>query len=88
MRGLADMGKRRLVLHWLKDREANVILLQETHSTKDTEHLWKSDWEGDIIFSHGTSSARGACILFKKGVGKEIFQAIADENGRFVILDI
>ena len=28
------------------------MFLQETHSTKKHENLWKYQWHGDIIFSH------------------------------------
>ena len=29
-----------------------LVFLQETHSTKRHENLWKYQWHGDMIFSH------------------------------------
>ena len=81
--------KRKKYFHSFNlNKTPNVILLQETHSTIDDEMKWRREWGGDIIFAHGTSSARGVCILFKKTVNKEIHSIIVDTNGRFVMLDI
>ena len=64
VRGLKDRNKRVQVFSWLKNRNANIFLLQETHSTPDTENIWKEDWgNSNIFFSHGTSNSRGECVL-------------------------
>ena len=39
---------------------------------------------GQILFSHGTSQARGAMILFKKDFQVKIIQHQTDEHGRVV----
>ena len=62
-RGLKDNKKRREVFRWLKKFHDGIIFLQETHSSEKQEHLWKNEWGSDIIFSHGTSAARGVAIL-------------------------
>ena len=72
----------------MQGKKASIILLQETHSTEDSEKLWRSVWDGDIVFSHGTSAARGTCILFKSGVAKNILKCSTDDDGRYIILDI
>lgn len=43
-----------------------VILLQETHCTRELENLWQAEWGGKVFYSHGTSSARGVATLVKK----------------------
>lgn len=88
VRGLGDAVKRKQVLNWLKQKEAKILMLQETHSTKENEHLWWQEWGGDIIFNHGTSSARGTCILFDRDVSKKILKTVTDKEGRYIILDI
>ena len=40
-------------------------MLQETHSTVETEKMWVKQWNGPIFFSHGTSKARDICILIE-----------------------
>ena len=87
-RGLKNRVKRREVFYWLKRKGTKVALLQETHSTLETEKEWEADWDGDIQFCHGTSAARGVAILFDKSISKKIFQIIKDTDGRFIILDI
>lgn len=86
-RGLNDSVKRKEVFYWLKNKQAHIIFLQETHSTKETEHLWFADWDGDIIFSHGTSQARGTAILFSRSTPKSLNQSFIDKNGRYIVLD-
>ena len=63
--GLANPKKRELVLNWLKAKREDIILLQESHTTPDTEAHWRSIWDGDIIFNHGQSNSTGVTILFK-----------------------
>ena len=87
-RGLNDPTKRREVFHWLKTKQAHIIFLQETHSTKETESLWFADWDGEIIFSHGTSQARGTAILFSRNTPKSLSQSLIDKNGRYIVLDM
>ena len=48
---------------WCRKRKADVIFLQETHSTVKTETQWKNEWGAEIITSHGSSNARGVAIL-------------------------
>ena len=88
VRGLNDDTKRKEVFYWIKKKNAQIIMLQETHSSQNTEHLWFKDWDGDIIFSHFSTQARGTAILFSKNLAKTIYTKIIDEEGRYIILDI
>ena len=81
VRGLNDDEKRRQVLYWIKDKNPQIIMLQETHSCKNTEHLWFKEWDGDIIFSHYSTQARGTAILFSKNLSKTIHKEIIDDGG-------
>ena len=65
VRGLSNAKRRKAVFTWLRKQNANIFLIQETHSTKATEPQWKSDWRCPIKFAHGKSYARGVVILFK-----------------------
>ena len=88
VRGLGDYLKRRKLFNWFHKKSDNVIFLQESHSCKEKESIWKAEWGGDIFFSHGSSAARGVCILFKNNVSKIIHNVLADDNGRYIIIDI
>ena len=66
-----------------------MVFLQETHSTKRHKNLWKYQWHGDMIFSHGTSGSRGVCVAFRYNlVYKLLSPEISDKEGRYIILHI
>ena len=64
--GLGDNVKRRQIFHYLHEKLFDVVLVQESHSTVNIEQRWRSEWGGNIFFSHRTSSARGVMILVSK----------------------
>ena len=86
--GLRDEAKRRKLFLLLKASSSDIILLQETHCTKEFENTWKNDWDGEIIFSHGTSSQRGVAILIKRSADILPVNEIKDEHGRLIIIEI
>ncbi len=47
--GLGDKAKRIAVFTKLKKLGKGIFLLQETHSTKATENIWKSQWGNQNI---------------------------------------
>ena len=59
-------------MQWYSAKKTDIIMAQETHSCIETQSIWEKEWDGDIYFSHGTSSARGTCIFIKRHVQKEI----------------
>ena len=62
MRGIANAEKRRAIFN--KHRpNADLLILQETHSSIDIETCWQNEWEGKVIYSHGTTQARGVMML-------------------------
>lgn len=66
----------------------NIALLQETHTTSNIENIWKAQWRGRVIFSHGTSKARGVAILVSPKYKDKILLYKTDIEGRFVIITI
>ena len=62
------------------------MFLQETHSKKETELQWKSEWGSEIMLSHGSSNSRGVAILLTRGIDFSIRCKILDPMGRFTIL--
>ena len=69
----------------MKDN-ADIIFLQETYSTHEVENVWKSQWRGEIFFSHGSEHSRGVLILVKEGFDCELKVCKQDELGRYIIL--
>ena len=88
VRGLGDSGKRKEVFYWLHKQNSNIIFVQETHSCDKTENIWRTQWGGDIYYSHGETNARGVAILIKKTTPIIVRNQINDLSGRYVILDV
>ena len=64
------------------------MFLQEMHSTKKVENVWKSQWgcgKGSIHFLHGTSNSTGVLIAFREGLDVKIEATFTDNSGRLLI---
>ena len=85
VKGLGDDFKRRKVFNNFKDK-ANVIFVQESHSTVETKAKWNKMWNGTIKYSHGTSASRGCMIMFKDTLEYEVIDTKSDVMGRYVMV--
>ena len=68
---------------------ATPLFFFKTHSTKKDEMLWKVQWLGNIIFSHGSSNKKG--VLFASRYFFEcklLSPEIVDDDERYIILHI
>ena len=61
VRSIAQITKRKTLFDWLKEYCPGIIVLQETHSTVDSQ--WKTEWPGEIYMAHGSSKSKGVAIL-------------------------
>ena len=87
MRGVANAQKRRSIFD--KHRiHSDILILQETHSTQEHESIWANEWGGKIIYSHGTSQARGIAILTSKEIFTNISNIETDSEGRLIVFDL
>ena len=46
VRGLGNNSKREQIFAWIKEKSIDICLLQETHSSDETNDKWKQDWKG------------------------------------------
>ena len=89
VRGLRAADKMAKYFNFLRNKYYEVLALQETHSTKDCEKLWKSQWRGQIFYAHGESNSRGCAILIQRNVKTKVHKIVKDElEGRYLIIDI
>lgn len=86
--GLGDTEKRRDIFCYLKNLKCPIVLLQETHCTVEVEHLWRAEWGGNMICSHGTSASKGVLTLIRKNAPIKVIDTLADSEGRWVITDL
>ena len=88
VRGLGNRKKRLAVFRFFHRKQADIIFIQESHSTVYNEVTWLQEWGGPIHFSHGTNNSRGCLILIKPGLDLEIITIKKDYGGRFVIAKV
>ena len=66
VKGLRTDFKRKKMFQFFENLNYDYCCLQETHSDTAVESEWESEWGGNALFSHGTSSKLGVAILYKK----------------------
>ena len=58
------------------------------YSTQNVEAIWKSQWGGSIIYSHGRNHSTERCaIFFTPKLDVCIGSSEADKNGRYSLLE-
>ena len=87
VKGISNFRKRRAVFTRCRKQKADVIFLQETHSTEEREKQWIKEWGSQIYFSHGSSNSRGVAILWKRGIDIVVKKSFGDTCGRFIVLE-
>lgn len=88
VRGLGEKRKRLSIFRFLKANYKGIIFLQETHSTRNIENLWKGEWGGKIYFGHGTSKSNGVAILFPRQICHNVHEEIKGADGRILTLKV
>ena len=66
----------------------DILVIQETHSSVKSYELWRNEWGGDVIMSHGESNARGVSVFIKKNTNLIIQNIKCDLEGRYIIFDV
>lgn len=56
---------------------------QDTFNTPGIENKWKFQWQGNMLFAHGTNHSRGV-LLFNSQLPFEIKSKSTDKEGRFM----
>ncbi|KAL9966672.1 hypothetical protein ACROYT_G024784 [Oculina patagonica] len=86
-RGIRDNFKRKSIFTWAKQHNADIVFLQETYSTPEIENEWKFQWQGKMMFAHGTNHGRGVLILFNSELHFEIKGEHIDTEGRYIVVE-
>jgi len=87
-RGLRDDKKRKSLFFFLKEKNYDLIFIQETHcGSNDDIQKWSKEWNGPAFWSIGDNKSRGTAILLKKNSCIDVKKSLIDLNGRYVIID-
>ena len=82
MRRLADRVKRRQFFTYIREKQIDIICVQETHCQKKYHKIWRSEWGGEIYYCDGESNARGVMIMFRKGLTSQDVKFKQGNEGR------
>lgn len=66
--GVNESVKRGKVLSHLRQIQADVIFLQETHLKNDTHNKIRASWINQVYHSKCNAKARGTAIIIRKNV--------------------
>lgn len=85
-RGLGTLSKLKQVFNRIKQLQAKIAFLQETHMLASEVIKVRRRWQGQVFFSSFSSQARGVITLIHKSVPLQILDVISDPGGRFLII--
>lgn len=100
LKGGRDLHKRALLFELIKQKNIDVMYVQETHSDCFNESDWKKEWEGEVVFAHMSSTRGGVAILFAKKAlpfscevkhvipGRLLFIRVQFENFKAVFVNV
>ncbi len=83
VKGQQNEIKRKKQYQLTKTMDVDILFLQETHSVKETESIWRNQYGGEHSFyCHGDTNARGVSVHLRKGLNAKIIETISDQDGR------
>lgn len=85
--GCGNPVKQKKVLLYLKRRQADLALIQETHLRDDEAKKFKRDWVGQVYYSSFSSEKNGVLILVHKRLNLSMVGEFKDANGRIICLE-
>ena len=88
VRGLRDHKKRQTIFHWLRKKNFDVILLQETHCIDTDIFKWSKEWAGHSLWNVGTNNSKGVSILLKRGTNLNVIKQWNDTSGRIMCAEL
>ena len=88
--GCSDPEKIQEIVQFVQSSKVDIALLSEAHCTFKTEKFWNLHWEGQCLFSHGTSNSGGLVVLLSKNVKstKTVSKSILQGRCMYVNLEI
>lgn len=85
-RGLGKLTKVKQVLSRLKQKQSNVVFLQESRMMPcDISKIIKR-WQGQVFAACYSSHAQGVLILIHKTIPFQVVNSIINPKGRYIIL--
>ena len=87
-RGLRDVRKRGNLFFWLKEKQFNICLLQETYWTTDLKNKIQKEWGRNLLLNFGTSHSKGTAILFSDKFDIHVINSHLSEDSRIILVNL
>ena len=86
--GMSEEKKRNKLFDILKNKNIDITLIQETHSTKNLINKWGKERLGKSFWNSGLiAKSSGVAILIKKDLNINISTVLQDKEGRILFLN-
>lgn len=86
--GLRSDDRRQTAFNFFKRHRHDIIFVQETHWTDEKKSAIEQDWDGDIIFNHGTQNACGVAILINARLDYQLQHLKRNSHGRVLAIEL
>ena len=86
--GLQNMQKRIDVLSYMKEKNANIICLQDTHWVEKDINTVKKLWGNECYLNGTRTNSRGVAILLNKNFEYQITSTESDSDGNLLYLGL
>ena len=88
VRGARDFKKRNSLFFWLKEKQFDIVFLQESYWTDTLLSKIKKEWDGKILLNAGTEHSKGSAILFRKDLKFEINSVHMSDDSRILLTNV
>ena len=85
--GLRDKNKRKDVFNFLKNKNASIYFVQDTHFTDEEMKTIYIDFGFTCYFNNNDSRSRGVATFISKNIDFNLSTEYADKGGNLLILD-
>ena len=82
--GIRSPDRREIAFSYFLRHRMDIILLQETHWTRDLETQIQREWSGGVFFNHGTNTTRGVAILIHPRLEYTVEHTRCDNDSRIL----
>lgn len=84
-RGLKNKTKRLSLFKTFRDKNIDVVCLQETYLMEREKKTIETEWGNKVLLSEGTSKSKGLIILFGNKISESSTIEMIDSNSRIII---
>ena len=88
VRGLRQSIKRKDLLDYLKEKQPDIICLQETHLVQEDINTLIKEWNIEYFVAGTSTNSRGVAILLNNTFEYKVTKTTRDKEGRYIILDL